>query len=125
MRTLSRLLAVALSLLWLSLEIRHVFRGQIVTCCGYGEAEWYTYSAAWLAFAAAALAAGLFWHIERLRRGALIGIGIVAAKVFLSDMAELSGALRALSFMGLGGVLIGIGYVYRRLRPAVLPADPA
>jgi len=27
--------------------------------------------------------------------------------------------------MGLGGVLIGIGYVYRRLRPAVLPADPA
>jgi hypothetical protein len=25
--------------------------------------------------------------------------------------------LRALSFMGLGGVLIGIGYAYKRLQP--------
>ena len=32
-------------------------------------------------------------------------------------MAELTGVLRALSFMGLGGVLIGIGYAYRRLLP--------
>jgi uncharacterized membrane protein len=32
-------------------------------------------------------------------------------------MAQLEGALRALSFLGLGGVLIGIGYAYRRLRP--------
>ena len=33
-----------------------------------------------------------------------------------SDMAELTGVLRALSFIGLGGALIGIGYAYRRLR---------
>jgi uncharacterized membrane protein len=32
-------------------------------------------------------------------------------------MAELSGVLRALSFLGLGGALVGIGYAYRRLRP--------
>ena len=32
-------------------------------------------------------------------------------------MAELEGVLRALSFLGLGGALIGIGYAYRRLRP--------
>jgi len=30
--------------------------------------------------------------------------------------------LRALSFLGLGGVLIGIGYAYRQLRP--LQDDP-
>jgi uncharacterized membrane protein len=42
---------------------------------------------------------------------------LVVAKVFLSDMAELEGVLRALSFIGLGGALVGIGYAYRRLRP--------
>jgi uncharacterized membrane protein len=52
----------------------------------------------------------------------LAGIGLVIAKVFLSDMAELEGVLRALSFLGLGGVLIAIGYAYRRLRP--LQDDP-
>jgi uncharacterized membrane protein len=41
----------------------------------------------------------------------------VVAKVFLSDMAELEGVYRALSFLGLGAALIGIGYAYRRLRP--------
>ncbi|MGH7094681.1 MAG: DUF2339 domain-containing protein, partial [Stellaceae bacterium] len=45
----------------------------------------------------------------------------VVAKVFLSDMGELSGVLRALSFLGLGGVLIGIGYAYRRFRPVPEP----
>jgi len=32
-------------------------------------------------------------------------------------MADLSGALRALSFIGLGLVLVGIGYAYWRLQP--------
>ena len=44
---------------------------------------------------------------------------LVIAKVFLSDMAELEGVLRALSFLGLGGALVGLGYAYRRLRPAL------
>ena len=63
------------------------------------------------------LAVGLWQRDEWLRRAALLAIGMVAAKVFLSDMAALEGALRALSFLGLGGVLVGIGYAYRRLRP--------
>jgi uncharacterized membrane protein len=35
----------------------------------------------------------------------LLGIALVIAKVFLSDMAELEGVLRALSFLGLGAAL--------------------
>ena len=81
------------------------------------DVEWYAYSTVWLAFAGAVLAISLYRGNEWLRRAALAGIGLVAAKVFLSDMAELEGVLRALSFLGLGGVLIGIGYAYRRLRP--------
>jgi uncharacterized membrane protein len=40
---------------------------------------------------------------------------LTVAKVFLVDMADLTGAWRALSFIGLGLVLVGIGYLYQRL----------
>ena len=42
-------------------------------------------------------------------------------KVFLFDLAGLEGFLRALSFLGLGAALIGIGLVYQKwvfVRPA-------
>jgi uncharacterized membrane protein len=123
LRLASRLLAAALAFVWLSLEIRHAFHGEFLDRGPTGEAEWYGYSAAWLAFAGAALAAGLARRREALRRAALAGIGLVAAKVFLSDMAALTGILRALSFLGLGGALIAIGYAYRRLQPAA--RDPS
>jgi uncharacterized membrane protein len=113
----ARILTVGLVFLWLTLEVRHAFRGEVLTWGHAGDAEWYAYSTAWLIFAGIALAIGLIWRNEWLRRAALVGIALVVAKVFLSDMAELSGALRALSFLGLGGALVGIGYAYRRLRP--------
>jgi uncharacterized membrane protein len=40
---------------------------------------------------------------------------ITVAKVFLFDLAVLQGAFRALSFIGLGLVLVGIGWLYQRL----------
>ncbi|WP_292544933.1 DUF2339 domain-containing protein, partial [Mesorhizobium sp.] len=40
---------------------------------------------------------------------------VAVMKVFLFDMSELEGVLRALSFIGLGAVLIGIGLFYQRL----------
>ena len=42
-------------------------------------------------------------------------IAVAVAKVFLFDMSELEGVLRALSFIGLGVVLIGIGLFYQKL----------
>jgi len=113
----SQILAVGFAFLWVTLEIRHLFQGERLNQGFTSEAEWYAYSAAWLAFAAAGLGAALKWRNIWLRRVSLLGIGVVVGKVFLSDMADLSGALRALSFIGLGAVLVGIGYAYRRLRP--------
>ena len=110
-------LAVGFVFLWVTLEIRHLFQGERLNQGPTSEAEWYAYSTAWLAFAAAGLGAALKWRNLWLRRVSLLGIGLVVGKVFLSDMADLSGALRALSFIGLGAVLVGIGYAYRRLRP--------
>ena len=109
--------AAGFAFLWITLEVRHFFQGERLNQGSTGEAEWYAYSAAWLVFAAAGLAAALKWPSLWLRRASLLGLGLVVGKVFLSDMADLSGALRALSFIGLGAALVGIGYAYRRLQP--------
>jgi len=83
-------LAFALSLLWLSLEIRHAFRARTSSGVSAAEGEWYAYSAAG-SLRGDRAGAGLYWRAEWLRRAALAGIGIVALKVFVSDMAELTG----------------------------------
>ncbi|HXC26368.1 MAG TPA: DUF2339 domain-containing protein [Stellaceae bacterium] len=121
LRLIAKILAAGLAFVWLSLEVRHAFQGEHIAIGQFGgrtsDGEWYAYSAAWLAFFGIGLAIGLLRRDEWLRRVALGGIGLVVAKVFLSDMAELEGVLRALSFLGLGATLVGIGYAYRRLRP--------
>ena len=121
LRLAGKIFAAGLAFIWVTLEVRHAFRGADISLSifhqNFSDAEWYSYSAVWLVFAAIALAVGLIRRDEWLRRVALGGIGLVVAKVFLSDMAELEGVLRALSFLGLGAALVGIGYAYRRLRP--------
>jgi len=54
------------------------------------------------------------WNSETLRRPALAILAVVAAKVFLLDTAGLDGLLRAVSFMGLGASLVGLGWLYQR-----------
>jgi uncharacterized membrane protein len=118
LRGIASVLATGYALAWITLEIRRAFHARVELFGGSTDVEWYLYSVAWLAFAVAALVIGLVRGSDRLQRVGLIGVGLVVAKVFLSDMAELEGMLRALSFIGLGGALVGLGYVYRRLRPA-------
>jgi uncharacterized membrane protein len=117
LRLAARILAAGLAFVWLSLEVRHAFHGKIHGLFETSDGEWYAYSAAWLSFFGVGLAAGLLRRDEWLRRASLAGVGLVIAKVFLSDMAELEGILRALSFLGLGAALVAIGYAYRRLSP--------
>ena len=124
LRPLARVLAGGLRFAWVTLEIPRHFHDKIGLFSGSTEAEWYPYSVAWLAFAGAVLAAGLIYRNEWLRRVGLIGVAFVIGKAFLSDMAELSGVLRALSFIGLGGALVGLGYAYRRFRPLQQASDP-
>src|SRR5207253_10799058 len=103
LRMIARVLAAAFAFAWITLEIRHLFQGKVELFASSSDAEWYAYSVAWLLFATAALAIGLMRRNRWLRQAGLIGIGLVIAKVFLSDMAELEGVLRALSFLRLGG----------------------
>ncbi len=73
----------------------------------------------WLAFGCALLAFGYLSSNISLRIGSLAILSLTTAKVFLFDMGELSGIYRAVSFLGLGAILVGIGYLYQRF---ILPA---
>jgi len=97
-----------------SLEIRQAFQGDVLSG-PTGETESYTYSLAWLIFGAGLLAAGMKLKEQALRFASLGLICLVVVKVFLFDMSNLGGALRALSFIGLGLALIGLGLFYQRV----------
>jgi uncharacterized membrane protein len=67
-----------------------------------------------LILAGGLIARGIHRSAPGLRYAGL-GLTLVAVlKVFLLDMAGLTGMWRAASFLGLGAVLVGIGYFYRR-----------
>jgi uncharacterized membrane protein len=107
--------ALALALAYLSLEICTLFHGPVLTEGVTSDAEQYTYSAVWLLFGVALLAAGIFLRSLPLRAASAAVMVLTVLKVFLVDMSDLTGIYRALSFLGLGAVLIGIGWFYQRL----------
>ncbi|WP_416211174.1 DUF2339 domain-containing protein [Nitrospirillum sp. BR 11828] len=113
------ILVLVLAFTCLSLEVRQAFHGSLLTLWAHGggwsDAEWYSYSAAWLGFALALLAAGVKTRRADVRYASLAVLLVTVLKVFLSDMADLTGLLRILSFLGLGLCLMGIGYVYQRV----------
>ncbi len=108
--------AFAGGFVYYSLEIRRFFHeGSIQLERLVSEAETYTYSAAWLVLGAALLAVAFLTRLPVARIASLGLIMAVVAKVFLFDMSGLTGILRAASFLGLGGALIGIGLFYQRV----------
>lgn len=120
------LLSALLAFAYASLSLRRLFQGEFIGGWrGFGQAETYAYSALWLALGVALLVAGLLARSQMLRlaSGALIVVAV--AKVFLFDMSELQGVLRALSFIGLGVVLIGIGLFYQRMLRMGMGGTPA
>ena len=109
-------IAVALALGYLSLEVRRLFRGEILyPWSEVTNAEQYTYSVVWLAFGVLLLATGVQLRSQAVRFASAAVVTLTVLKVFLIDMRGLTGIYQALSFMGLGVVLLGIGWLYQRL----------
>ncbi|MDJ1157766.1 DUF2339 domain-containing protein [Chelatococcus sp. SYSU_G07232] len=108
--------ALALHVLYTGLEIRRLFQGDVVALWRpTGQAELWAYSAALIVVGALILAVGLLRGNRFLRLASAPYILAAVLKVFLFDLANLEGALRALSFIGLGLVLVAIGLAYQRL----------
>lgn len=101
---------------WVTLSVRRFWQGEFIAYWkGFEQAETYSYSVAWLAIGVGLLALGSRFAARSLRIASAVIVIVTVAKVFLIDMANLEGVLRALSFIGLGFVLIGIGLFYQRI----------
>jgi uncharacterized membrane protein len=118
-RAVAAAVSVVLALAYLTLEIMRLYHGPVLTDGAISDAEQYTFSAVWLAFGLAVLLAGLLLASKPARLASAAVIMLTVAKVFLIDMYAITGIWRALSFIVLGLVLVGIGYLYQRL---VFPA---
>ena len=82
----------------------------------------------WLIFGVALLAVGAFLRSQPVRIASAAVVGLTVLKVFFVDMSDLKGIFQALSFIGLGVVLMGIGWFYQQLlfpRRAPPPSAPA
>jgi uncharacterized membrane protein len=122
------LLSATLIFAWATLTLRRLFHGEYIGLVNdMGQLETYAYSALWLAIGVLVLVAGVRLGSQVLRIASAVVIAVAVGKVFLFDMSELEGVLRALSFIGLGAVLIGIGLFYQKLltRAAGSTAAPA
>ena len=117
----ARIATILLIFGWLTLETRRLFRGPDIGLFHYifnllpmSEGEIWAYSAVWLGFGLLLLAYGLWRSSKEARLASAIFVLLSVLKVFLFDLAGLEGIVRALSFIGLGLVLIGIGLVYQK-----------
>ncbi|MFN8829273.1 MAG: DUF2339 domain-containing protein [Labrys sp. (in: a-proteobacteria)] len=107
--------ATLLAFLYVTAQTRFAMRDGDMMVYDVTTAESYAYSVVWLGFGVALLAGGLLFASKGARAASAVVILLTVAKVFLVDMSDLEGAWRALSFIGLGLALIGIGLVYQRL----------
>jgi len=108
--------AVTLALAYLSLQVRRLYQGPDLSIFkGVTDAEWWTYSAVWLAFGVVLLMFGLLIRSQPARLASGVVILLTVLKVFLLDLAGIGGIWRALSFILLGVVLMAIGWLYQRL----------
>lgn len=103
--------------LWLfvSLEIRHLWQGELALSAPVRDGELYSYSVAWLVMAVGTMVFGVLRDQSALYRGGLVLLLLVILKIFFIDMAGLTGLLRALSFMGLGLSLLGLAYLHQHV----------
>jgi uncharacterized membrane protein len=106
----------ALLFAWATLSVRRFWQGEnIASWKGFLQSETYTYSVVWLAIGVLLLALGSKFDAKSLRLASAGLVLLAVAKAFLIDMSNLEGVLRALSFIGLGVVLIGIGLFYQKI----------
>ena len=105
-----------LGFLWATLSVRRFWQGEnIADWKGFLPDETYSYSVVWLLIGVALLLLGSRFNARSLRLASGILVMVTVVKVFLIDMSNLEGILRALSFIGLGAVLIGIGLFYQKV----------
>jgi len=110
---------------YLSLEVRHLYHGPVLSLGATGDAELYTYSAVWLVYALALYSLGVRRAVASLRYVGLAILAVTVVKVFVFDTAELSNLYRFVSLSVLGLALVAVTHFYKRfVAPPGSPAPP-
>lgn len=122
--TILAIAAAIMGFAWATLTVRWFWQGpHIAEWKGFLSAETYTYSVIWLIIGVGLLVLGSRLNARSLRLASAVLVLIAVCKAFLIDMSNLEGILRALSFIGLGAVLIGIGLFYQKVLARTSPAE--
>ncbi|MBL8545098.1 MAG: DUF2339 domain-containing protein [Hyphomonadaceae bacterium] len=106
-----------------TLIVRWAYHGADMATARPGEIELWIYSGIWAVLATAALALGAVRNDPVLRWIGLAIFAITIAKVFFIDTAQLSGVIRAGSFIALGAIAAASTWMSRRNRPPPSPGD--
>ncbi|AOT08099.1 DUF2339 domain-containing protein [Pseudoalteromonas luteoviolacea] len=88
------------------------------------EAELYTYSIVWLLISTTTIFVAQHFNHKQLINIGFIGLAMVIFKAFMVDMSNLEGLLRALSFIGLGLCLVGVGWLFQKMQPKSVTSVP-
>jgi uncharacterized membrane protein len=106
----------ALSLLiFVSVEVRHIWQGELDISQPMLAGELYTYSMVWLFMAIVGSLLSLRYTNSDLYRASMLFLMIVVGKIFLIDTAGLSSLLRVAAFLGLGLSLLGLSYFHQKM----------
>ena len=100
---------------FVTFSVTQAFQGAYLRFTRIGEGELWAYTLAWLVFAIGLLLYGLGRSSKPVRVTAFAFMIGVTLKAFLVDLSHLAGAARAMSFIALGLVLLGIGMFYQKV----------
>ena len=115
-RRIAGLIALIGLFVFVTIEVRHLWHGGIDPHLPVLDGELYTYSLAWLLLTVAILVYGALRGKEDAQKAGMVALVLVVLKVFLWDMGDLDGLWRVVSFLGLGLALLGIAYLFNRLK---------
>ena len=104
------------SFLYVNGLIRGIYnQGNLLLRDAMQQAELYTYSIVWLLIATAMVFFGQYAARVKISNLGFAILAVVLLKAFLVDMGNLEGLYRAISFIGLGLSLVGIGWLFQKL----------
>lgn len=116
-------IAAALGTLFVLGSVRQFWQGPIIAWnLTTSNAEHYSYSVVFLALATLFIVLAELRQWWPLRKAGFVLLSVVVFKVFVFDLNELTGLLRAASFIGLGASLVLLSALFQRLAKQVRPA---
>jgi uncharacterized membrane protein len=110
--------AHALTVVLMSMEITSFWEARAAGSSGADFTREVMLSSAWAIYAAALIAVGMRRHYAPIRYFAIALIGLTVLKVIAVDTQALDGIYRVLAFLVVGGILLGVSFLYQRVKGA-------